>query len=175
MRAQFVVGGEFDIATPGEVREAVDDGVGKLSDLFEREKRPLFQPRLQSLIVPASTGNFYLNLGSPPAGKMWKILRAGLTIINQTTANFIIPAATQQCALYAGTMPQQGALLPSLGFVGMFSNLMIVDPATPYPVFSQDTLFVALNVTVAFAAAARVAATVMVAEYRDASVMGGVS
>lgn len=168
---RFVLGAEADLASKGEVREAVDEGLGSF---FRGNPRPLFTPRIASEVIDVGTGNHIFQLGNPPGGKMWKVQRAGITVINQTTGDYVALAATQPAMLFTGNVPRAGDALPSIGFVGQFVN-SVIDFDTPYPLFSKDTLYVVLNVTVAFAAAVRVGVTVMVAELPDTAVVGGVA
>lgn len=94
MLTKFKLDAEIDIATSGELAQAIDS---------TREPQPLRFPKVGSNSA-SNGGNTIIDLGAPPTGKIWNILTVTLCGSDDHTA------VTGSASLYVDSEVNQGNL-----------------------------------------------------------------
>ncbi len=149
------LGAEIDVATGDELSGARDDILSSLKD--GRPPRPTYTSRAASLTgtgaIPA-----HLDLGSPPAGRIWNVRAVTVSGADPFTA----PASTPKWAMYFG---RSGAVGPA--------QLKLVGGAVPGTQFpsgqalwchSNENLIIVVSGIIA--TTENISATAEVAEWR---------
>lgn len=112
MRIQL--GAEADIATSGELKDGLDGLASKLTP--KRDPRPIRKPLANFQTMPANLikgQTFTLDLGTPGAGRIWKLTRVTVVGLDDNTA-----IANCVAAVYIGDISNAPALLTQLAIHG---------------------------------------------------------
>jgi hypothetical protein len=161
---RIALGGVFDAATAGEVQQSVDRGVDRILSRIPSKDRAVRRYPSNS-VNPGANGTYFIDLYSPPAGKIWWINEVVVTGNDDRTA-----VAGTTAALYRGEIPIPGAspvlgnlIRPAIAVPGVF-----VFSGEKYPIQDGDHLFVAVYLG---AAQVSLSATAQVAELDSSAVM----
>jgi len=171
---QIAAGITADIATPGEVKTAVDasvnDGIGRL---LERLPSPDRGARLRPIasVNPGAAGNFVLNLGQPSPGCIWMLVEVCVTGPDDRTA-----VATTSAALYAG-IPGRQSGAATVSDIPPLGNLIRPGIAVPgtfqfsgEPMFIKDSEALTVMVYTGATVVATLSAVATVMQLEDTAV-----
>lgn len=130
MKASLLVGGEIDVATPGEVRTEVERGNSSLLTALGGPARGINPRRIPAsnlLPITAATGQWVLKFGSPNPSFMWWV--SEVVAITATDREVI---AGCQAAVYIGQSAEQltGTSITASPPPGSLVRPAIATPAT---------------------------------------------
>lgn len=160
MEVTFDIGATVDIATGKEVA----DGIGGLRDELRgrKEPKPLYSTRASSLIIPAANEQTFMDLGSPPVGRMWNVL--GITLAGTDSYTNVANAVA---SVFCGDSD-----LPSL------IGLKVTGLTVPGTYTVSDKVFwchssenLVIGISGAVTAGQQIIALAHVAEWRECDVM----